>query len=90
MKEMTVVGLTGGTGAGKTTALNVLRDRGALIIDCDEVYHELLESSAPMMAELRERFPGAFAEDGRFDRKALGRIVLSRAAWASAATCVLP
>ena len=75
MKEMTVVGLTGGTGAGKTTALNVLRDRGALIIDCDEVYHELLESSAPMMAELRERFPGAFAEDGRFDRKALGRIV---------------
>ena len=36
---MTVIGITGGTGSGKTTALNALEKQGALIIDCDAVYH---------------------------------------------------
>ena len=38
---MFIVGITGGTGAGKTTALDVLREMGGLIIDCDAVYHDL-------------------------------------------------
>jgi dephospho-CoA kinase len=74
---MTLIGLTGTTGSGKTTALSVLQERGARIIDCDEVYHALLETSRPMLDELRERFPAAFAADGSFDRKALGRVVFS-------------
>ena len=73
---MTVIGLTGGTGSGKTTVLQYLTDRGALGLDCDAIYHELLETSEPMLAELRARFPGAF-ESGSFDRKALGQIVFS-------------
>ncbi len=73
---MTVIGLTGGTGSGKTTVLQYLTDRGALGLDCDAIYHELLETSEPMLAELRARFPGAF-EKGSFDRKALGRIVFA-------------
>ena len=43
---MKVIGITGGTGAGKTTALDVLAGLGAKIIDCDAVYHTLLESDA--------------------------------------------
>ncbi len=39
---MTVIGLTGPTGAGKTTALEVLEGMGAAVIDCDRVYHGLL------------------------------------------------
>ena len=70
---MIVIGLTGGTGAGKTTALNVLRDFGACIIDCDAVYHELLANDKDMQKEICDRF-GMDFEDG-FDRKALGRIV---------------
>ncbi|NCB52639.1 MAG: threonylcarbamoyl-AMP synthase [Clostridia bacterium] len=72
--EMRIIGITGGSGAGKTTALNVLRDMGALTIDCDEVYHRLTEESAEMRAEIEDRF-GVVYKDGRLDRKALGSIV---------------
>lgn len=74
--SMTVIGITGGTGAGKTTALNVLKSMGALIIDCDAVYHELLECSDEMKTELSENFDGVF-ENGQLNRKALGKIVFN-------------
>ena len=73
---MKVIGLTGGSGSGKTTAMNYLIERGALGIDCDEVYHGLLRECAPMLAEINARFPAAFP-GGIFDRKALGRIVFA-------------
>ena len=73
-----IIGITGGTGGGKTTALNVLRELGAVIIDCDAVYHELLRSSVPMNDELRGEFPTAYV-DGALDRKKLGSIVFSQA-----------
>ena len=41
------IGITGPTGAGKTTALGALTDLGAHIIDADAVYHRLLEESGP-------------------------------------------
>ena len=73
---MKIIGITGGTGAGKTTALNVLRGMGAYIIDCDQVYHQLLETSAELVAAIGARFPGA-VEDGKLDRKKLGTVVFS-------------
>ena len=73
---MTIIGITGGTGAGKTTALRVLEKMGARVIDCDEVYHELLESSMPMLAEIEKAFPGT-VKNGALDRKALGNAVFS-------------
>jgi len=73
---MTIIGITGGTGAGKTTALSVLEEFGALIIDCDAVYHELTRTSAKLKSELDTRFPGVIA-DGKLDRKALGKIVFT-------------
>ena len=39
---MTIIGITGPTGAGKTTALEVLREMGGHVIDCDALYHRLL------------------------------------------------
>ena len=78
MDTMTVIGITGGTGCGKTTALETLREMGALVIDCDAVYHALLETSTALRTELETRFPEAFA--GGFDRKKLGRAVFADAA----------
>lgn len=71
---MTLVGITGGTGCGKTTALGVLRGMGALIIDCDEVYHELCRDSAGMKDEICAQFGDVWDEDG-LDRKKLGAVV---------------
>ena len=75
---MKVIGITGGTGSGKTTALETLRDFGALVIDCDALYHELLSSDAGMIAEIDKYFPGAVV-DGAVDRKALGAVVFTDA-----------
>lgn len=76
MASMTIIGITGGTGCGKTTALDVLEKMGGLIIDCDAVYHELLQNSDELIKALDERFPGAIPP-GTHDTKALGEIVFS-------------
>ena len=73
---MIVIGITGPTGAGKTTVLNVLRELGGAVADCDGVYHELLSTSVPMREELAARFgPEIFVENGDLRRKELGAIV---------------
>ncbi len=73
---MIVIGITGPTGAGKTTVLNVLRDMGGAVADCDAVYHDLLRASAPLREELRARFgKSIFDETGDLRRKELGAIV---------------
>ena len=73
---MTLIGLTGPSGSGKTTALRAIEALGGLSIDCDEVYHELLEKDRELISALAARFPSA-ETDGRIDRKALGAIVFS-------------
>lgn len=74
--SMKIIGITGGTGCGKTTALNELERRGALLIDCDAVYHRMLETGRPMLDEVEKYFPGAVI-DGKLDRKALGAVVFT-------------
>lgn len=73
---MKIIGITGGTGCGKTTALNELERRGALLIDCDAVYHRMLETDRPMLDEIEKYFHGAVV-DGKLDRKALGAVVFT-------------
>lgn len=73
---MKIIGITGGTGCGKTTALNELERRGALLMDCDAVYHRMLETDRPMLDEIEKYFPGAVV-DGKLDRKALGAVVFT-------------
>lgn len=69
------LGIVGGSGAGKTTVLRFLAQQGAEVLDCDQIYHKLLETSPSLRAALTERFgPGIFRE-GRLDRSALGKLV---------------
>ena len=71
-----VLGITGGTGCGKTTLLNVIRDRGGLVLDCDAIYHQLLTTDHSLLAAIEERFPGT-VENGTLQRKKLGAIVFN-------------
>ena len=70
------IGITGGTGSGKTSALRALERLGALPLDCDAIYHELLSDNEELKSDLESRFTGVLC-DGRIDRKLLGSIVFS-------------
>ena len=71
-----ILGITGGTGCGKTTLLNCIRDRGGLVLDCDAVYHQLLKTDKALLCAIDSAFPGTVRE-GQLDRKALGSLVFS-------------
>ncbi len=73
---MKIIGITGPTGAGKTTALNALVDLGAEVLDADRVYHELLDSNPYLTALLSDAFgDGILGETGKVDRKKLSSAV---------------
>lgn len=74
---MKIIGITGPTGAGKTTALNALVQLGAEIIDADAVYHQLLEQSQPLQRALTDRFGDLSDREGHIDRKKLGNVVFA-------------
>ena len=70
------VGLTGGIGSGKSTALVALERLGAAVLSTDVVVHELYESSAVRDAVV-ERFGPEVAANGAVDRPALARVAFA-------------
>ena len=72
----TIIGITGGTGCGKTTALLALEELGFHIIDCDALYHQLLQTDQAMLAAIEETFPGV-VQNGMLQRKLLGQRVFA-------------
>ena len=71
-----IIGITGGTGCGKTTLLELIRQQGGLVLDCDAIYHELLKTDKAMLTAIDARFPGT-VENGILNRKKLGTIVFA-------------
>ncbi len=75
---MLTVGVTGPTGAGKTTVLQALGELGCVRVDCDALYHRLLEESPRLRAELTDRFGRSILNSqGGVDRRALGGLVFA-------------
>lgn len=72
---MIVIGITGPTGAGKTTALDVLAEMDFEIVDCDALYYQLLRTDEALRRSLREAFGEVFLPDGRLDRRAVAKRV---------------
>ena len=66
------IGLTGGIGAGKSTALAALERLGAVCLSTDKVVHELYES-AEIRDAVAEHFGPEVVQDGRVNRPALAR-----------------
>ena len=71
-----ILGITGGTGCGKTTLLKVIEEKGGLVLDCDAIYHQLLTRNDQLLNAIETRFPGT-VENGILQRKKLGAIVFS-------------
>ena len=72
-----VIGFTGPTGAGKTSALRALEQLGGLVLDCDAIYHELLRTDGALRGAIAGAFGPVFAADGGLDRQKLGSLVFS-------------
>ena len=70
-----VIGFTGPTGAGKTSALRALERLGGLVLDCDAVYHELLRTDESLRGAITDAFGPVFGADGALDRQKLGTAV---------------
>jgi dephospho-CoA kinase len=75
---MKVLGLTGGVGMGKSTAAQLLRDRGVRVVDTDDLARQIVEPGQPALAEVLAGFgPEMAGPDGRLRRKELARRVFA-------------
>jgi dephospho-CoA kinase len=76
--DVVALGLTGGIGAGKSTALASFRELGAIIVSADELVHELYARPS-VSAEIGARFgPGVLDEEDKVDRGRLAASVRGR------------
>lgn len=67
---MRVIGLTGGTGSGKSTVSAYLKKRGCCIIDADEIARQLTSPGGEALDPIREKFGDyVFYDNGILDRK---------------------
>ena len=78
---MITLGLTGGLGMGKTTAARFLHERGAQIVDTDELARQLVQPGQPALSEIQTVFgKNIVAPNGELRRDELARIVFADAA----------
>ncbi len=78
LPELAVVGLTGGSGCGKTLVSQLLEPKGIPTVNADTIYHTLLDTDPDLRSALRRAFGGGiFDQAGQLQRKALGSIVFS-------------
>jgi len=75
---MKIIGITGGTGAGKSTVCAELRKYGAKIVDADKISKEVTEKGSSALSEIALTFgEEVLLPDESLDRKKLGSIVFS-------------
>jgi dephospho-CoA kinase len=73
-------GITGGAGMGKSTAGQLLQQRGVAVADTDAVARQLTEPGQPALQEIVRRFgPLVLSADGQLDRAELARVVFADA-----------
>lgn len=73
---MTVIGLTGGIGSGKSTVARLFGALGVHWVDADDVAREVVEPGTPALERIAEHFgEDILLPDGSLDRAALRRIV---------------
>ena len=77
-EKVKVIGLTGMSGAGKSTACNAFAAEGFAVIDCDRICRDIVEKGKPCLHEIAEVFGSSVLnKDGSLDRAETGRIIFS-------------
>ncbi len=72
------IGLTGGIGSGKSTVARMLADRGAVVVDADQIARDLVEPGGAALAELVTEFgPRILQADGSLSRAELASMAFS-------------
>ncbi|MBU0651279.1 MAG: dephospho-CoA kinase [Proteobacteria bacterium] len=72
------VGLTGGIACGKSTVARMLAEKGAVLIDFDEMAHAVEDSGGPVWREIVRHFGEEILhEDRTIDRRKLGETVFA-------------
>jgi len=75
---MILVGLTGGIGSGKSTVADLLRERGAVVLDADDFARAAVVAGSEGLRKVIERFgPEVLGPDGELDRRKLASIVFA-------------
>lgn len=70
--------MTGGIGAGKTTVGAALVERGATLIDADQIVRDLQRPGQPVFDAIVDRWgQDVVADDGSLDRAAVAEIVFN-------------
>ena len=72
-----VIGLTGQSGAGKTTVSRIFEENGFSVINCDEIAKICTQDGSECNKKLAQVFPGCFDEKLSLDRKAIAKIIFS-------------
>lgn len=76
--DVCIIGLTGMSGAGKTTACEAFSDCGVDIINCDTVARTVVEKGKPALKEIADYFGrDVIMPDGTLDRRMVGSIIFS-------------
>ena len=78
MTDIAVIGLTGQSGAGKTTVSKVFSENGFVIINADAIAREIMNKDTPCLKEVTECFgKGILKGDGELNRQKLADIVFN-------------
>ncbi|MCI5905333.1 MAG: dephospho-CoA kinase [Oscillospiraceae bacterium] len=76
--DISVIGLTGQSGAGKTTVSKVFSEEGFADINADKIAREIMVKDSPCLKELAECFGSEIIlENGELDRRKLAGIVFN-------------
>jgi len=84
-RDVTVIGITGTIGSGKSTLGNILLKMDVPVIDTDKIVHVLLDSDEQVKELIKENFPAAieiegFGQNITISRKKLAGIIFKDAA----------
>ena len=77
MQNKRLIGITGGSGCGKSHLSGRLRERGIPVIDCDLVSREIMGKDTPCAKEVCAYFGEEILGNGEINRRKLGKIVFA-------------